>query len=388
MKIYYWAPFLSNIATIDSVINSIRSIQKYDIEKKIDPFIVNVTGEWTEKKEKLRNINIINLFHKPYFKNLPKGGIIYSRISQILIFIFNFIKLKNLLKQNKPDYFVAHLIISLPLLLFFLFSFETKLILRISGTPKLNFLRKFFWSKFSKKVYFITCPTLSSYNTLKNLGIFPVNKLKLLYDPIISINQISKNKNKEIDNFLKNKEYILSIGRLTKQKNFTLLIKSFNEIKKKLPDIKLVILGEGEERTKLENLVSSFKLSSSVFMPGYKSNVFNFLNNSKCFISSSLYEDPGFSLIEAGSINKIVIAPDTKTGPSEILDESNRGFLFKKNDLSSLVEKFFEFYYSNEKLLNLKKIKMKKYTKNFTLFSHYQEFIKIIICSNNIKKDQ
>ncbi len=379
MKIYYWAPFLSDIATIDSVVNSIRSLQKYDVKKKFTPSIVDATGEWLSKKEKLTNIEIINLYNKPYFENLPKDGIINSRISQILIFLFSFIKLKNLLKQNKPEYFIAHLIISLPLVLFFLFNFKTRLVLRISGTPKLNFIRKFFWSKLSHKVEYITCPTISTYQTLKDLNIFPVYKLKLLYDPVISINQIRREKNKKIDDILKSKEYILSIGRLTRQKNFSLLINCFDKIKKKLPNMNLVILGEGEEREKLENQVNKLNLKSSVFMLGYKSNVFNYIHNAKCYISSSLYEDPGFTLIEAGSLNKIIIAFDSKTGPSEILDYSKRGFLFKNLDYTDLVNVFFDFYYSGDETIKLKKIKIKKYTKNFTFFSHYKNLDKILI---------
>ncbi len=379
MKIFYWAPFLSDIATIDSVVNSIKSLQKYDVKKKFTPSIINVTGEWLSKKEKLTNIEIINLYNKPYFENLPKNGIINSRITQILIFLFSFIKLKNLLKQNKPDYFIAHLIISLPLVLFFLFNFKTKLVLRISGTPKLNFIRKFFWSKLSQKVEYITCPTVSTYNTLKDLNIFPVYKLKLLYDPIISINEIRRKKNKKIDDILANKEYILSIGRLTRQKNFSLLINCFDKIKKRLPNMNLVILGEGEERKKLENQINKLNLKSSVFMLGYKSNVFNYIYNAKCYISSSLYEDPGFTLIEAGSLNKIIIAFDSKTGPSEILDNSKRGFLFKNLDSNNLVNTFFDFYESDDEIIKLKKIRIKKYTKNFTLFSHYKELDKILI---------
>ena len=51
MKIFYWSPFLSNIATIDSVINSIKSIKKFDQKKEIFPYIIDATGEWKEKQE-------------------------------------------------------------------------------------------------------------------------------------------------------------------------------------------------------------------------------------------------------------------------------------------------------------------------------------------------
>ena len=379
MKIFYWSPFLSNIATIDAVINSVKSIRKYDKQKKLDPFILDTSGEWLTQKDKTENLNILKLYKKDYYKFLLKRGYIQSRMSQILIFIFSFIKLKKILKRDKPDYLVAHLIISLPLILFYLYSFQTKLVVRISGTPKLNLIRKFFWSKFSQNVECITCPTISTYNTLKRLNIFPASKLKLLYDPIISINRITQEKKKKIESIFNNKEYILSIGRLTRQKNFSLLINSFKKIKKKIPNINLVILGDGEERKKLENQIINLDLQSSVFLLGYRTNVFNYIYNSKCYISTSFHEDPGFSLIEAGSLNKIIIAFDSKTGPSEIIDSSRRGFLFSDLDSSILTDTFFDFYGCKNEIINLKKIRLKKYVKNFTLFSHYKKLGEIFI---------
>ena len=65
--------------------------------------------------------------------------------------------------------------------------------------------------------------------------------------------------------------------------------------------------------------------------------------NCECYISSSFYEDPGFSLIESGFLNKFVIAADSNTGPTEILDNSNNGLLFRNNDKKSLVEQYLVF---------------------------------------------
>ena len=144
MKLFYWSPFLSNIATIDSVINSIKSLGKYGKNSKYKTFIIDSTGEWQEKLDKISGIDIIKLYKKGYYKLLPKGNFLKSRLSQIIIFISNFNLLRKLLIKEKPDFLIAHLIISLPLVLFFFFKFETKLIIRISGTPKLNKLRRFF----------------------------------------------------------------------------------------------------------------------------------------------------------------------------------------------------------------------------------------------------
>ena len=378
MKLFYWSPFLSNIATVDSVINSINSLKRYGRKDKYRTFLIDASGEWEQKFEKILGINIIKLYKKKYYKFLPKGNFFKSRFSQLTIFICNFNPLRKLLIKEKPDFLIAHLIISLPLILFFFFKFDTKLIIRISGTPKLNLFRRFFWKLFSKNVYLVTCPTNSTLQKLNELNIFPKKKLKLVYDPVLKVSAINVKKKEKLQDKLVGTEFILSIGRLTRQKNFLLLIRAFKEILKEYSNLKLVILGEGEERKKIEKLIKKLSLNNHIFLEGYKKNIFNYLHNCECYISSSLYEDPGFSLIESGFLNKFVIAADSKTGPTEILNSSKNGLLFKNNDKNSLVNQYLVFKkLSSEKLMN-KKINLKKFSKNFSVFNHFKSMSKIL----------
>ena len=378
MKLFYWSPFLSNIATIDAVINSINSLKRYGEKNKYKTYLIDASGEWQEKSDKTSEINIIKLYKKKYYRSLPKGNFFKSRLSQLIIFIRNFNLLKKLLIKEKPDFLIAHLIISFPLILFFFFRFDTKLIIRISGTPKLNKFRRFFWTIFSKNVHLVTCPTKSTLQKLNQLNIFPQKKLKLLYDPILRVNYINIKKREKLEDKLTGTEYILSIGRLTKQKNFFLLIKAFKEILKKYSNLKLVILGDGEERKKIEELIEKQSLKNNIFLEGYKKNIFNYLYNCECYISSSLYEDPGFSLIESGFLNKFVIAADSKTGPTEILDNSNNGLLFKNNDKKSLINQYLAFKNLSFEQVTKKKLNLKKFSKNFSVFNHFKNMREIL----------
>ena len=378
MKIFYWSPFLSNIATINAVIRSTQSIIKYDKSKTIEPYIIDSLGEWSKLDANYESLKIIKLYKKNISKILPKGGYFQSRFSQISIFVLCFFRLKRLILREKPTFLIAHLIVSLPMLLFNIFNFDTKLIIRISGTPKLNFVRKYFWKLLSKKIYKVTCPTISSYNKLIEFNIFDKEKLEILYDPILHIKEINKKKYEPIDKKFKDCNFILGIGRLTKQKNFILLIKAFNEIQKKKTDLKLIILGEGEQRNQLQNVIKKLHLNEKVFLPGFKKNVYNYIFKSKCFISSSLYEDPGFVLLEAGFLNKIVLASDSKTGPSEIINGSKRGFLYKDKNYHDLANTFLEYSNSNYNQYYSKILSLKHYTKNFTLFNHYKQLFSIL----------
>ena len=196
-KVYYWSPFLTPIATRKAVINSAYSINKFS--KYYDAKILNFFGEFNQsiKDIESKKIEIINFYKTNFLKFLPKYGKFTSRISFLIFFIFGFYPLFNILKRNPPKFLIAHLITSLPLVMIILFNFNTKFILRISGLPRLNIFRKLLWKIALKKIYLVTCPTQETYKYLKSLNLCDEKKLKILYDPIIHVKEIKKNKNKK-----------------------------------------------------------------------------------------------------------------------------------------------------------------------------------------------
>ena len=193
-KIFYWSPCLNPVGTVKSTLNSAAALSKYK-SNEFDVYLINACGEWDEYLEfiNLNKIKLLNLQFK-YFKFLPKTGFFQSRISYILIFILSFIPLMNLIKKYKPDFIINHLITSLPLTLLNFFNFKTKFILRISGFPKLNIIRKFFWKHISPKLYFITTPSEDLKKNLIELNIFEKKKLIFLPDAIINLSTFIKQK--------------------------------------------------------------------------------------------------------------------------------------------------------------------------------------------------
>ena len=195
-KIYYWSPFLSPIATCKAVINSANSLVEFS--SNYESSVLNFFGEFDKfaKINEKKKIKFIN-YYSSFVNFLPYKGKIKSRFSFLIIFILGFFPLKKILLKNKPDFLIIHLITSLPLILLLLFKFETKFILRISGYPQMNFLRKLLWKKAFKKIHLITCPTKNTFNYIKNLNLIDSSRIKLLYDPIIKVQEISKKKKKK-----------------------------------------------------------------------------------------------------------------------------------------------------------------------------------------------
>ena len=141
----------------------------------------------------------------------------------IKIFLLAFSPLKELLRKKPPDILILHLITSLPLLLNLIFNFNTSIVLRISGLPKLNIIRMSLWKMCLKKISCITSPTKATLDFIKSLKLNRDNFL--LRDPIIHVKKILQKKKKICEYKDKIKKNYLAIGRLTKQKNFSYLIK-------------------------------------------------------------------------------------------------------------------------------------------------------------------
>ena len=78
-----------------------------------------------------------------------------------------------------------------------IFKIDTKIILRISGYPKMNFLRTFIWKKASKKIYKVTFPTVDLFNQFKEFNIFDEKQMNILRDPIISFRNLPLLKKEE-----------------------------------------------------------------------------------------------------------------------------------------------------------------------------------------------
>ena len=378
-KVFYWSPHINEqIATVKAVVNSALSLIKYS--KNYDPTIINVFGEWNSLKNLLndKDLNFKNLMNLNI--KLPINGFLKSRIFYTFLSLVILIPLYKFLRKEKPDYLIIHLITVPVLILCFFFNFKTKFILRISGYPKLNFLRKIFWKLVSKKIYKIFTPTQITKKMLIDNEIFNENKIFLLRDPIISIRNLNTLKRQKISNDFNHNNYILSIGRLTKQKNFQFLIKAYTLLKKEVMHLpKLIIIGEGEEKNNLNHKIRENNMEKDIFILGYKSNVFQYLHKSLFFLLSSSWEDPGFVLVEAAASNKLILSSNVLSGPKEFLYNKSSGFLFEKENITDFKNKVkYILSNINSKEIFINKVNAKKNSKNYTLFFHFKELIKLL----------
>ena len=378
-NLFYWGPFLDkDIGTKKAIFNSALSINKYS--KKFNSSIINAIGEW-DGEEKNEFIKFIN-FKNNIFEKLPKYSFLKSRVSFFIIFLKCFWKLKKTLIEKEPKYLVIHLMTSVPFILFLIFNFKTKILFRVSGRPKLNFFRSLLWKISNKSVSMVFCNTSDQRHELISKKIFPESKVKVLYDPVFSIKEVLNQRTfGSVDkNFQKNN--IIMVGRLTKQKNFEIFIKASEHLyKNNLLKFNTYIFGSGENKEKLEQLIRKYHLEKNIFLMGSKKNIHKYYSLSKLFILTSLWEDPGFVLIEAALNDIPIISSNCKNGPKEIIKGEDGGILFENNNINDLRDKIIKFLNLNEIEIKKKKIFSKKNIKKYSLFRHFKLLENFIIKS-------
>ncbi|WP_427927518.1 glycosyltransferase family 4 protein [Acinetobacter guillouiae] len=144
---------------------------------------------------------------------------------------------------------------------------------------------------------------------------------------------------------------ILCVGRLTHQKGFDLLISAWAKIASQLPGWKVVIVGNGEDEQKLKLLAEQHQVSDSIIFAGQQKNMDKFYRQASFFCMSSRFEGLPMVLLEAQSYGLPIVAFDCDTGPAEIIDNGENGYLVKSFDLDyfsiNLKDMIFNQKYKN-----------------------------------------
>lgn len=125
--------------------------------------------------------------------------------------------------------------------------------------------------------------------------------------------------------------YILGAGRLVPGKDFATLIKAFAALAPR-SELRLVIIGEGPERARLEHLVRTLSLERRVLMPGFVANPYRLFEDASVFVLSSQWEGFPSVVAEALALGTPVVATDCRSGPAEILEHGRFGQLVPIGD--------------------------------------------------------
>jgi len=138
---------------------------------------------------------------------------------------------------------------------------------------------------------------------------------------------------------LENGTFILSYGRIEDSvKDFSFLIRSFEESKLWAKDVKLVIMGEGSDKEKLQALAATMDAAQYILFLPYMSEPFVVIKQARFVCLTSHFEGFPMVLVESLSLGTPVVSLDIDSGPSEIIQHEKNGLLVAKREVSLFAE--------------------------------------------------
>ena len=329
----------------------------------------------------IKNIKVVtisNIHKKNFNKNIklifPKKNYsktLFKRI-KYLICLFELFKY---LKKNQNSVVLSfqaniYCIIICKLL-------KIKIIIRNNSSPDgwgHNLVKKFIYKKIISQADEVIVNSQDFKNQIQ--GRFHVNA-KCIYNPLDISDIKKKSKIKIHDKFFKDELRIINVGRLTDQKDQLTLLKAIKNINKRIK-IKLMIIGDGEEKKNLVDYIIKNNLRNIVKIKSFIKNPYPYILKSELFILTSKYEGLPNVLLEASALNKFIISTNCPTGPKEILNNGKGGFLINVGDYKKLTKKII-YYYENRKNLKKKIIHNYKNLKRFDSQTNLLKYLKVVL---------
>lgn len=304
-------------------------------------------------------------------------------------YLVRFVKYAKYLLRNKPSVVISARdnLNFLNVISGMIFSPDTRKVvtLRTNQTVENTFLNKrnsifkhFFLSiayKHADVIVAVSKGVAADFSTRFSI---PLSKINVIYNPVFRINEdvISDETDKDARSILNkpNFKFILGVGRLKKQKDFPTLIKAFKLLSKDFVDLHLIILGEGEERERLEKIIYDLDLEDKVFLPGFVKYPAFFMEKAEVFVLSSLWEGFGNVIVDALGTGCKVVSTNCPSGPDEILNSGVYGNLVAPGSVLELSESI-----ANMLQRNIKKEFLIDRANDFSVETIGNQYLSIII---------
>jgi glycosyltransferase involved in cell wall biosynthesis len=171
----------------------------------------------------------------------------------------------------------------------------------------------------------------------------------------------------------KNAFILGTVARLDPIKNQKMMIKALWIIRKKYPNIYLLIVGDGPERANLKSLAKELGLSSYVLFTGFKEDVHRYLKIFDIFLLTSFFEGMAITILEAMASNLPCIVTDSG-GPQEIVKDGETGFIIPCDDEIALSEKIDLLFNDANLKKRMGEAGRKRFEEKFTMEKMFQSY--------------
>lgn len=201
------------------------------------------------------------------------------------------------------------------------------------NNPLMEHSKLVFW--LSNQIYRMASAVFVQTEQIKSF--YPKYLQKKMY--VIENTLDTEKLDKQCDEEIVKENTIISMGRLEPQKDFKTLISAFGTIAYKYPDWKVKIFGKGDMKDEIQAFIDEKGLTGQVLLCGRTETPFKELKKSKIFVLSSHYEGFPNVLCEGMYAGLACISSDCVSGPRELINDGENGFLFPIGNEKILAEK-------------------------------------------------
>lgn len=325
---------------------------------------VDYITTWVDGLEKHEIINGVNVYRIPVAGKRKQANA--GMISLLTFPICAYKMAVKLCKENKYEIINTHFAVPTgPLGVWIGKRFKIKNVLSIHGGDIYDPTKKFSphkWWIFRKCVSWVlnnsNVVVAQSSNTRENAVKYYKyngNGIKIIPLPYDKVKYHSIDREKL--NMKADEKYVISVGRLVKRKGYEFLL----DIIYKIPELNLIIVGDGPEKLKLEEKIKLLNIENRVNLVGNISEEkkFQYLENSDAYILSSLHEGFGIVLQEAMQVGLPVVSTNYG-GQVDLVKEGVNGYLIKYGDINAAVNAVSKILLDKERSRMMKESNLKQ----------------------------
>lgn len=296
------------------------NLTEYFIKRGIDVVLVNDFKLPTETKQYIVNEKV----KRYYLRDSLYGNLVIKNFERMYA-------LRRIIKNEMPDIVLSFLGRPNKRMLLSTIGLKTKKIVSVRNDP----YREYGSTKTKKMIAGLLFLLADGYvfqttDAMEYFNKSVMRKATIILNPVAD-SFFEVERKKEIHD-------IITVGRLSKQKNQRMLIDAYAQLVNTFPDEKLIIYGRGELQQELDSRICELNLKGKVVLAGESSNIPEVLSSAKLFVLSSDYEGMPNALMEALTVGVPCIAADCPCGgPRELIENNVNGLIFPCGDVESLV---------------------------------------------------
>lgn len=171
---------------------------------------------------------------------------------------------------------------------------------------------------------------------IAQLSGMPRSEVTVIGNPITPLPDEQPIDEERVARWLCGKPRLVTVGKLKPVKDQSTLLRVFAKVRKQHPTAQLLVLGEGDERQRIESLAKELEIQEAVTMPGFVDNPHDYVRHADVFVLTSLSEGFGNVLVEALACGVPVVSTDCPGGPRSILADGEFGRLTPVGDEEAL----------------------------------------------------